>query len=413
MILVLYLFFAAYANARMIISPSKTVRNEHSSAEMYPALTEEANLDEDGETIDEINQKQGVGEVLYQGDIVLNDEQLNEIMKSREGATRKERQAFKDRNYPGTIWPNGAVYYSFHHSTNRKLQQLFRKGAMEWQKQTCLTFFEKRDANDRIELIANDGCWSYVGNMHKVQPLSLGRGCETIGTAAHEIGHALGMFHTQSRHDRDRYIRIDKQNIRPIFLGQFQKETESTNDNYGLPYDYGSLMHYGARSFSSNGGITMMPYNENYIYTMGSPFLSFYDLLMMNKHYNCFGKCQGKSFAARCAMGGFPNPRDCSKCVCPGGYGGKLCIERPAGCGRILKATTSFRPFADIVGDRSVTYTNQRDDFLICNYWIKVPAGKRIEIRFVNITNGVAKNGCYWAGVELKVQKDQRLTGYR
>ncbi|VDP56678.1 unnamed protein product [Heligmosomoides polygyrus] len=67
-----------------------------------------------------------------------------------------------------------------------------------------------------------------------------------VGTAAHEIGHALGFFHSQSRVDRDTAIRIIVANIQPDFVDQFDKESATTNYNYGMPYDYGSIMQYGA-----------------------------------------------------------------------------------------------------------------------------------------------------------------------
>ncbi|KAJ1370207.1 Astacin (Peptidase M12A) [Parelaphostrongylus tenuis] len=67
-----------------------------------------------------------------------------------------------------------------------------------------------------------------------------------VGTAVHEIGHALGFFHTQSRHDRDDYITFFPENLKDGWSSQFIRQTEKTNDNYNLTYDYGSVMHYAA-----------------------------------------------------------------------------------------------------------------------------------------------------------------------
>ncbi|KAK6053827.1 astacin [Cooperia oncophora] len=148
-----------------------------------------------------------------------------------------------------------------------------------------------------------------------------------VGTAAHEIGHALGFFHTHSRHDRDKYITVDKENIKPDWLDQFLLETPETNNNYDLTYDYGSLMHYGTTSATRNEKPTMVPtLDARYGETLGSPFISFYDLLMLNKYYNCTDACKGTKTV--CQNEGFPNPRRCSECICPSGYGGKLCEKK-------------------------------------------------------------------------------------
>ncbi|KAK6055815.1 astacin [Cooperia oncophora] len=73
-----------------------------------------------------------------------------------------------------------------------------------------------------------------------------GRGwLKPASIAAHELGHALGFFHTMSRHDRDDFITVNKHNIKVDWLSQFNKETTKTNDNYNMTYDYGSIMHYG------------------------------------------------------------------------------------------------------------------------------------------------------------------------
>ncbi|KAK6012251.1 hypothetical protein OSTOST_22604 [Ostertagia ostertagi] len=92
-----------------------------------------------------------------------------------------------------------------------------------------------------------------------------------------------------------------------------------------------------------------------------------------------------------CKMGGFPNPRNCSKCVCPGGYGGDRCDERvgklsvdcknieyqlsisikPEGsCGSTIKATSNWTNFTIALGDP--TDPELKEDFTNCTYWIEL-----------------------------------------
>ena len=85
--------------------------------------------------------------------------------------------------------------------------------------------------------------------------------CLHVGTIAHELIHALGFFHEQSRADRDNYIKIIEDNIIPDTLSNFQKIT-SGYDYLGQPYDLLSIMHYEWNAFSKNGQATVVSLDD-------------------------------------------------------------------------------------------------------------------------------------------------------
>ena len=44
--------------------------------------------------------------------------------------------------------------------------------------------------------------------------IHLALGCKRIGTVMHEMMHALGIIHEQSRPDRDEFLQVKYQNIK-------------------------------------------------------------------------------------------------------------------------------------------------------------------------------------------------------
>lgn len=110
-------------------------------------------------------------------------------------------------------------------------------------------------------------CASFVGCRGGVQPIYLSDSC-SVGNLCHEIVHALGLHHEHTRVDRDRYITVQWQNILPGRTSTINASSphdgnlhwrssfwglEGDKKNFkvkrgntlNLPYDLGSIMHYG------------------------------------------------------------------------------------------------------------------------------------------------------------------------
>ncbi|RCN48529.1 astacin [Ancylostoma caninum] len=287
-----------------------------------------------------------------------------------------------------------------------------------WEKDTCIKFINNRTAGSlQVGIFSRGGCY-YQGNG---KSFWMNVGCGHLPSITHELGHAIGLGHTHNRHDRDEYLRMDWGNVDrgfyhfsqknpgysiEVYRSQYKPMTKEENENYGVPYDFGSIMHYGVPLVNP----AMTPNDKNYERTIGSGLISFVDLLMVNKHFKCEGLCD-PSTSAKCTRDGFPNPNDCNTCVCPGGYGGRLCEEKPYECteSQTVTATKDWNQ----VQRNAYNQIGDRYSYFKCTSWIKSPNGTKIVVEISDINSNVERTGCVLAGIEIKTQEDQRLTGYR
>ncbi|MBI2687276.1 MAG: hypothetical protein HYX27_13235 [Acidobacteria bacterium] len=99
-------------------------------------------------------------------------------------------------------------------------------------------------------------CQSHVGRAGGSQRVLLDSSCGTQAIR-HELGHVIGLWHEQSRQDRDTYIKVNYDRIKDGYANDF----DIVPSNYGLDvgaYDYYSLMHYSRYAFTT-GGTTIDP----------------------------------------------------------------------------------------------------------------------------------------------------------
>ncbi|MET0541046.1 MAG: M12 family metallopeptidase [Variovorax sp.] len=155
-------------------------------------------------------------------------------------------------------WPGGIVPWDSQADTRARLV-----GAIaHWEQKSRVTFVERTATNQAlypnyISVQVGTRCASDAGMQNSGQQvLELAAGC-TVMSTVHELGHALGLWHEQSREDRDTYVRVQMENVIDGKGHNFDQEIDD-GDDVG-PYNYGSIMHYGRKDFSKNGQDTIVP----------------------------------------------------------------------------------------------------------------------------------------------------------
>ncbi len=155
-------------------------------------------------------------------------------------------------------WPGGVIPWMIDPADagNRALIKAV-KSALDLLNTNTNLVFKRATTEDKNWIVfttKNEGCFSYVGMQGGPQEVNLSRGCHQELIVSHEILHAIGMEHEQSREDRDNYLTIIWDNIKENQVHNFSKVPRS---NFG-EYNLNSIMHYGSFSFTKNGRPTMV-----------------------------------------------------------------------------------------------------------------------------------------------------------
>ena len=180
------------------------------------------------------------------------------------------------------LWDTNKIPYRF--DKVKKVEKNQIREAMDMvEKNTCVRFNEVHEISSlsRYVNITNsygpkkDGCGGcdcitgdveWHSNKPNVDMTYTGRfDCDYIWLVLHELGHVLGLEHTQRRYDRDDHIIFNEECVsqKDRDLLQFKKFEKNQLNTYNMTYNCNSMMHYPAHWLENEKGcFTMLPKTE-------------------------------------------------------------------------------------------------------------------------------------------------------
>jgi len=180
-------------------------------------------------------------------------------LRTGDGNRELEDALELSRLWPGKVNGKTKINYSFRDdSFDEDTKALIREQAgIIGEKSGVLIFSEEENQSEGyITIVKSSSCAGFVGKS-KFQPqrLFLGDDCIEPKDIKRLFLQSVGMWHEQSRSDRDDYIQVLSYNIEPGKESNFAKRNTAS---LGNRYDYGSIMHFGANDFSINDFPTIL-----------------------------------------------------------------------------------------------------------------------------------------------------------
>ena len=200
------------------------------------------------------------GIAVLEGDIILGTADEVAARAAELAAPSTRRSA--GRSASSARWLNGIVPYVISGELDRVGRREDVVTAINhWNSRSVIRLVPRTNETDHVWFVRGTGCSSSIGRVGGRQQINVAERCRA-GQVMHEIGHAVGLWHEQSRVDRGGFVTINDGNIETGQKFNFQTYVEQGWDGMDIgPYDFGSIMHYDSWDFSNGKGPTITKLN--------------------------------------------------------------------------------------------------------------------------------------------------------
>jgi hypothetical protein len=189
------------------------------------------------------------GKAVFQGDIILSPDQIGADGDTAKSAKARVRGAGLSGSH--TRWPEGRIPYTI--DPGLPDQSRVTNAIAHWEANTPIRFVTRTSESAFLTFRpSSSGCSSAIGRTGGEQFIELDAGCGQ-GAVIHEIGHAVGLFHEQTRKDRDNHVNINWWNIKEGKDHNFEKYTSRGYTGFDYRnFDFASVMMYSPFQYAKD-----------------------------------------------------------------------------------------------------------------------------------------------------------------